>query len=122
MKKQVKPKIRFTGQKPNNNVLMAKIPTTLIGNKVSFPHRYSAIIDTGFDFECPEGYKLGVRIVSALSERGMIATNLAGGIKKGRIKVILLNVGREIVELKDGEPLAEIWLESDNEFELEEGL
>lgn len=118
-KKQSKLKVKFTGDMPSNNVLVAKISNSLTGKKISFPHRYSTSIDTGVSVSCPEGYKLGVKIDSNLANRGMLITNLSGGIKEGPIKVVLLNAGREIVEINDGNPIAEVFLESDFNFEFE---
>jgi len=49
----------------------------------------------------------------------MVATNAPGGITEGNVEVSLLNCGREIVEVKNGDPLVNVWLEKINEFDWE---
>jgi hypothetical protein len=112
-------KVKFKGGKIEGNVIHARIPKSLVGSQINFPHRHMAIIDTGVEVTCPEGYKIGMGLVTNLSSRGMIAVNLAGGLKGGKVIVTLLNVGREIVELKDGDPLVQTWLEVDQKCEFE---
>jgi dUTPase len=119
-KKTANPKVTFKGVKPDGGILKAKIPTTVVGPKISFPHRYMAVVDTGLEVTCPKGYKLGMALVPHLATHGMIATNLAAGVTEGKVTVVLLNVGREIVEVKDGDPLVKVWLEVDHEFDWEE--
>lgn len=113
------PKVKFKGVAPEGRVIKAKIPTTVMGPKISFPHRYSAVIDTGVEVTCPPGTKIDLSLVPALSARGMLGINLAGGVRSGKVVVVLINVGREIVEVKDGDPLVEVTLSADNEFEWE---
>jgi dUTPase len=96
---------------------LANIPTTLTGNKIVFPHRHSALIDTGLEVYLEKGYKLCFSLAPALAERGMLATNAPGNFTNGRVKVGLLNAGRDIVELKDGDPVAVCWVEQIHEFD-----
>lgn len=118
-KKSAKLKIKFDGIKPEGNILKAKIAQAIMGTKISFPHRHLANIDTGVNVKVEPGYKLCFALCSNLSGRGMVATNAPGNIKEGRVQVVVLNCGREIVELRDGDPLVTVWLEVDHEFDWE---
>lgn len=114
------PKIKHTGTKPEGNVLSAAIPNSLMGKKVGFPHRHSQVIDTGLTVSLEKGYKLCFRLATALANRGMVATNAPGNFTDGKVFVNLLNCGREIVEVRDGDPLVEVWVEQVIDFNWEE--
>lgn len=119
-KKAVKttPKVKFVGDKAEGNVLKAKIPTTITGDKIAFPHRYMKDIDTGVRIsEIEPGYKLCFSLTQALASKGMIVTNGPGNITSGLIVASVLNCGREIVEIRNGDPLLNVWLEVDQNFE-----
>lgn len=106
--------IKYVGDKPINNALVAKIPTSITGDKIAFPHRYMKDIDTGVSIvEIESGYKLCFSLSKALSDRGMIITNGPGNLKEGSIIVTVLNCGREIVEIKNGDKLLDVWIERD---------
>jgi dUTPase len=93
---------------------------TILGPKINFPHRHLAVVDTGLEVRTEEKFKLCFKLTPSLASRGMVATNAPGNIKAGKVSVVLLNCGREIVELKDGDPLVEVWLEADQDFDWEE--
>lgn len=109
------PKIKIEGTKPEKDVVKAKVPNTatsqIMGQKISFNHRTSAVIETDLKVEVEAGYKLCFSLVPELSNRGMIATNSPGNFTNGTVHANLLNVGREIVEVKTGDPLMTVWLE-----------
>lgn len=119
-KKAASPKVKYKGYLPEGCVLKAKIPATIVGPKISFPHRYMATIDTGLEVSVEPGYKLCFALVDALQGRGMVATNAPGHFKSGKVQVTVLNCGREIVEIKDGDPFVRVWLEEDLCFAWEE--
>lgn len=83
------------------------------------PHRSSHIIDTGFEVKVEPGYRLCFSLVDSFSNRGLISTNAPGNVRSGKVLVCVLNCGREIVEVKDGDPIVEVWLEADHDFEWE---
>lgn len=114
------PKIKYSGAKPQGNVLPAAVPETLTGKKVGFPHRHSQVINTGVTVSADKGYKVCFRLVAALANRGMVATNAPGNFTEGKVHANLLNCGREIVEVKDGDPLVEVWVEQIIDFDWEE--
>lgn len=100
--------------------MKAKIAQAIMGTKINFPHRHMQFIDTGVEVDVPEGYSLRIALWPKLSNKGMVAVNASSRIKNGKITVGLLNCGREIVELNDGEPIATVWVEKDVPFEWEE--
>jgi dUTPase len=108
-----RPKVTFKGSKPIDGVVHAKVNNGVMGPKIGFPHRHAAKIDTGLDVQVDEGYRLSFRIVPALADRGMVASNAPGRFMTGRVVINLINCGREIVEVKDGDPIAFLWIEHD---------
>lgn len=113
------PKVKFNGDQPQENVLRAKIPTTLIGDKVTLTHRAMAYVQTGVSVKVEDGYFLCFSLVQELSNKGMMAINSPGNITNGEITVGLLNCGREIISVKNGDPLIDVWLEKIQKFEWE---
>lgn len=99
--------------------LSAKISSPT-GSKILFQHRYSALVAANMSIVPEQGYKVCFALVPELANRGMMALNAPGNIVDGKIEALLLNVGREIVEIKDGDPLVDVWIEATNEFVLED--
>lgn len=97
---------------------VARIKNNITGPKISFTHRHAATIDTGVKFELPEGYVLCFSLVPSLAERGMVATNAPGRIRSGELQVRLNNFGKEIVDVRDGDPLVNVWVEQVIPFEV----
>lgn len=110
------PKIKFTGTKPDGTLLKAKLPDTVVASgvtKIALNHRASAIIETDLKVAVDTGYRLCFRLVPDLTNRGIVATNAPGFFMNGQVTANLLNVGREIVEIKSGDPLMHVWIEED---------
>ena len=101
-----------------DGTLVAKIipPAVGLAPKIAFNHRHTAKIDTGLEVDVPEGYKLCIGIVPNLAVKGMVLTNSPGNFTKGKVEAVLLNAGREIVEVSNGDPIVTCWLESVLEF------
>lgn len=118
-----KPQVKFFGEKPENNLLKAVIPDSptsqIMGSKVNLNHRSSALIETGIDIEVEKGYKVCFALIPELTNRGIIATNSPGNFTSGKIFANVLNVGREIVEIKTGDPFMTVWLEENFDFDWE---
>lgn len=114
-------KIKCNGQCPSNGFLLAQISPPAVGlpPRIAFNHRHIAKIATGLEVEVPDGYKICVGISQALAEKGMVLTNAPGNFTKGKIDLVLLNAGREIVEVSNGDQVATFWLESIVDFEWE---
>lgn len=116
MKSSQKVKIKYNGNSPDGDTLKASIAPSITGPKVTFPHRHLASIDTGVEIDITDGYSLRFSLVSQLTDRGLIASNAPGRFKKGKIVVTVINCGREIVEIKNGDPLINVWLEPELSF------
>jgi dUTP pyrophosphatase len=71
-----------------------------------------AMIPTGLFFSIPEGYEIQVRPRSGLAAKnGVTVLNTPGTIDsdyRGEVKVILVNLGNEDFEVKNGERIAQI--------------
>lgn len=103
-------KIQCNGQMPENGILKAKIPPSITGPRIAFTHRHLANISTGLTVKAEKGHQVCFALVSSLSSRGMVATNAPGNVVDGEIVVTLLNCGREIVDVKDGDPIVRVWV------------
>ena len=70
------------------------------------------LINTGLYIEVPEGYEAQVRPRSGLAlKRGITVLNTPGTVDsdyRNSIGVILVNLGGEIVEIKDGDRIAQL--------------
>lgn len=70
------------------------------------------LVPTGLFIELPAGYEAQVRPRSGLAlKHGITVLNSPGTIDadyRGEIKVILVNLGQEIFEVKDGERVAQL--------------
>lgn len=119
-KKVTKPKVKFKGQKPEGATLKAIVSHPVTGKKIAFPHRHSAVISTGVEATVQDGYRLRFALVRELAERGMVLADANLPHYRGPVSVVLLNCGREIVELKDGDTLVHVFLEADPDFDWEE--
>lgn len=107
--------VKFTGDGPVNDRLRAAIKSPAVGlpPKIAFNHRYCAKVDCGVEAEAPDGCKICIALIPELAEKGMVLTNAPGNFKRGRITATLLNAGREIVEVHNGDPIVTCWVEAD---------
>ena len=71
-----------------------------------------AIVPTGLFFAIPEGYEVQIRPRSGLAaQNGVTVLNTPGTIDsdyRGEIKVILINLGNEDFEVKNGDRIAQM--------------
>jgi dUTPase len=111
----------YKGEDIENNIVKAKFDDPII-KKVAFNHRCSALIKTGVEFSIDADHKLCYRLIDSLSDKGLVALNAPGYLSSGHLNVMILNVGREIVEVKDGDPIVEIWVEKKYQFDLIKSL
>ncbi len=118
-KLQIKATLKNERYQPENGFLKAEVmePIEGYGRKIAFNNRYSASVDTGLVVsELPAGHILRFALVERLAEKGMVLTTTAfSGV--GPVKVSLVNCGREIVNLLDGETLVQAWLEKTEDYE-----
>lgn len=70
------------------------------------------LIPTGLSFEIPEGFEIQARPRSGWAlKQGMSLLNTPGTIDadyRGEVKIILVNLGQEPVEIKDQERIAQL--------------
>lgn len=97
-------------QIPQNNTLPAKL-----SSRLDMPNRYTGRISTGVEVKIPSTHCLRVALVPEIACRGLIMTT-SGRITGGEVVVDVLNAGREIVSIKDGDPLVEVWVEKLEKF------
>lgn len=113
--------LKCNGVCPADGVLTAKIASPAVGlpPRIAFNNRHTAKIDTGLEIEAPVGYKLCIGLVPHLAVKGMVLANVPGNFTKGKVEAVLLNAGREIVEVSNGDPIVTCWLEEVIDFEWE---
>lgn len=70
------------------------------------------LIPTGLAFEIPQGFEIQARPRSGLAaKQGISIVNTPGTIDsdyRGEVKIILINLGHETVEINDGERIAQL--------------
>ncbi len=92
--------------------LKANIEEDVAGNrKVTLTSRTMAIIDCGFTMELPWGWEANISARSGWASRGLIVTNAPGLIDpdfRGRVKVLVANIGKEILVINHGDRIAQI--------------
>ena len=70
------------------------------------------LVPTGLSFEMPEGFEIQARPRSGWAiKNGMTLLNTPGTIDadyRGEVKIILINLGQEAVEIKDQERIAQL--------------
>jgi len=70
-------------------------------------------VDCGFSIQLVPGYEAQVRSRSGMASRGLIVTNGIGTIDadyRGRLKVILTNVGKEVIVIRHKDRIAQMAL------------
>jgi len=101
--------------------LVANIEEDVAGNKrLALSHRSTVVVDCGFSMELPAGYKSVISVRSSMAKHGLIVTNGPGIIDsdyRGRVQVIVTNVGKEIVVIEHGDRFAQMSVEPVFTFE-----
>ena len=84
----------------------------LLSEQVIIKKGERAMIPTGLFFAIPQGYEIQVRPRSGLAAKnGVTVLNTPGTIDsdyRGEVKVILINLGSEDFEVKNGDRIAQI--------------
>lgn len=115
------PKIKIkSGDVPQLGVLTAVLPEPEmegLEKKISFNNRHAAVIETGLDIEVEVGYKLCFSVHRDLAEKGMVVANSPGNVQVGTVSVCLVNCGREIIDIREGDPIAICWVEPIQEYQ-----
>lgn len=104
--------VKCSGSSCCGNELKAKIDSVDgLPPRVLFNNRHCQKINIDSKVEVPDGYRLCLSIKENLALKGMVLLNSPGNFTNGPVYVVLLNAGREIVEVKDGDFVADCWLE-----------
>jgi len=103
--------------------LAACLPPDHTGQKqLTLPHRSGAVIDAGFSMELPKGYRASITARSGLASKGLMIANAPGIIDsdyRGRVRVSVINVGKEIIVIKHGDRIAQMAIEPVYLFDFE---
>lgn len=75
---------------------------------VRLQHRGTAEIDCGVTIELPVGYKAVVHPEPSLANKGLL---LGTSTVSGRVRVVVLNVGKEILVINHGDRIAQMAVE-----------
>lgn len=87
-----------------------------------------ALVPTGLSFELPEGFEIQARPRSGWAiKQGMTLLNTPGTIDadyRGEVKIILINLGKEPIDISDQDRIAQLVLcpVLQAEFDLKESL
>lgn len=66
---------------------------------------------TGVKIENNGGFRIMTKVTAALAIRGIVQADAPGCFESGEITAVFSNMGREIVEIKDGDAILECWTE-----------
>ena len=95
--------------------LMANLEPDHSGvKKVTLPHRATVQIDCGVSIELPAGYRAVVKALPELANIGLIVNDGPHVIDEsnhGKVKVTVTNVGKQIIVINDGDPVAQMYVE-----------
>lgn len=90
--------------------LKAVVGADVNGNReVNLAYRSVVVLDCGFDMEIEKGYKAEVAATDSLASKGLVVLNSPGQVEGGRVRVVLGNVGKEIVKIRHGDKVAKAW-------------
>ena len=82
------------------------------GDSITIASGERVLVPTGLSMKVSEGYEIQVRPRSGLAlKKGLSLPNTPGTIDsdyRGEVQVILINLGQESVEVKDGERIAQL--------------
>jgi len=101
--------------------LVANLAPDHAGEKrVTLPHRATVEVDCGVSIELPASFRVVVRALPALANKGLTINESPHIIDKsnqGRIRPMVTNVGKEIIVINHGDPIAEMYIEPVYQFD-----
>jgi dUTP pyrophosphatase len=107
----------YRGELPSYQSALASgfdIRAQLEGGEINLAPGARALIPTGLSFEIPPGYEVQARPRSGLAiKQGLSVLNTPGTIDadyRGEVKIILVNLGGEVVEIRDQDRIAQLVL------------
>lgn len=90
--------------------LIANIPE----GELTFQRNSTFLVDCGFNLELQAGYRALISARSGLASKGLIVANGPGIVDsdyRGRVKVILANIGENPITIKHGDRVAQMSIE-----------
>lgn len=100
--------------------LIANIEPDHAGMKrATLSHRTTVVIDCGLSMELSANYRAVIRAIPALANKGLTINEspcIVDQSNHGRICVTVTNVGKEIIVINHGDPIAEMYVEPVYEF------
>lgn len=81
------------------------------GGVLRLPHRGCYVVDCGFSMELPAGYKAEISARSSWASKGLLVANAPGQVDtdyRGRVRVAVLNAGKEIIVINHGDRIAQM--------------
>lgn len=114
---QIKKLEHFRGDLPAYQTPLASgfdVRAQLMGSEMKLSPGARAMVPTGLSFEIPPGFEIQARPRSGLAaKQGLTVLNTPGTIDadyRGEVKIILVNLGQETVEIKDQDRIAQLVL------------
>ena len=93
----------------NHAVLKAKVNPDHAGHEVlTLTHRTTQAVDCGISIKNPAGYKCDVCVTDEWARRGLVVTQPWFSDEGGRVTVIVTNIGKEIIVIKDRDEIANL--------------
>jgi len=100
--------------------LRANVPADVSGQRrVALPHRASSFVDCGLSIEVPEGYRAVLKINEDLAKKGVLVANTPAYHTSGRVRVQIINLGRETIVVNHLDKVAQMTVEPIYAFEWE---
>lgn len=109
MAKTAKPKLKTKGQYDGH---------VYCGMNTALTHRSNAVVESAFEIDCDPGHYLTFSVVPELTNHGVLALNAGQQFSSGKVAVHLVNVGKEIVPLTQGQKVAVLHMHKVVEFEV----
>jgi dUTPase len=90
--------------------LFANIPKDAAGQTtIRMSHRTTLLVDCGVSIKVPMGFRLKIALTREFANRGLMITDYL--TTDERVKVLVTNIGKELVVINKGDNLANAWLE-----------
>jgi dUTPase len=87
---------------------------------IRLPHRGIETVDCGFELELPEGYRAILSQNRLLAAKGLFLTGPRIIDGKQRVQVTIINCGHQIIEVHNGDLIAEMSVEPVYVFDFQE--
>jgi len=106
---------KFIPQYATESSVSVGLVANLPDGAYRMPHRAIVEVDCGFSMTLKTGYRAVVVPRRGIGNRGLMIAN--GCVENGRVKVTVMNAGKEILVISDGDIFAEMYIEPIYRFE-----